>query len=121
LSRVFSFRHVVMTFLFGRIPVPHLRCVECESLAVFRVGIFKSPADCIDRIPPLLPVQEKTTLIESVGRHFLVNRCFFQRRQPLLFDAEVGRRDGRSLDADRFARIRNAVGLSANPLFNEGH
>jgi len=29
------------------------------------------PADRVDRILPLSPVQEKTTLIESDGRHFL--------------------------------------------------
>ena len=49
----------------------------------------------------------------------------FQRRQRLLFFAILTLRStgetGGSLDADGFARIRNAVGLSANPLFNEGH
>ena len=98
LSRVVSFRHVVMTFFFWTNSRPHLRCAECESLAAFRAGIFKLPADCVDRVLPLSPVEEKTILIQSVGRHFLGNRCPFKGASVCYFcyfDAEVDRRDGR--------------------------
>ena len=97
LSRVVSFRQFVMTFFFCTNSRQHLRCAEFNSLAAFRADIFKLKADCVDRVLPLSPVQEKTILIKSVGRHFLQNRrpfkgasvCYF-----CYFDAEVDQQDG---------------------------